>query len=268
MVDNINFQALMLKILFAASLFVLPARSFAQAPEPSVRDLSSPELFAAFLGELRAKAAEEASRKKQPPSEEAKAFRRKVLPAFNKATGRGLTWTSFMMLHPDKAAAVFTEEISISTSSAEAYLKRGTAYKNMRRYTEALDDFSVSVALDPGLEKGYAFYQLALTYRLLARQSTGEGKAEPNAIAVVNFEERLRMDPGDAYSYQGRGEIYFESGDLKTAAADYAKFFELCHDKSYADLVSRGDVCKGLALKNMAPKGCKTKKFFEKLASE
>jgi tetratricopeptide (TPR) repeat protein len=266
MVDNINFQAIMLKILFAASLFFLPARSFAQAPEPSVRDLSSPELFSAFLGELRAKAAEEAARKKQPPPEEAKNFRRRVVPAFNRATGSGLTWTSFMMLHPDKAAAVFTEEISISSSSAEAYLKRGTAYKNMRRYAEAVEDLTVSTSLDRGLEKGYALYQRALVRRLLARQASGGAREAYNADAFLDFGERLALDPEDAYSYQGRGEIRFETGQFKEAAADYAKFFDLCPEKSYADLVARGDVCRELTLKNMAPKGCRPKKFFEKIS--
>lgn len=255
----------MRKILFAAILSLFPGRGFAQAPEPSIRDLSSPELFSAFLGELRSRSAEEAARKKQPPSEEAKNFRRKVLPAFNRATGRGLTWTSFMMLHPRHAAAVFTEEISISSSSADAYLKRGTAYKNMRDYPAALSDLSASLALDPVLEKGHALYQRALVHRLLARQAPAGEKGGHNANAFIDFEERLKLDPEDGYSYQGRGELRFEKGQLREAAADYARFFELCPDKSYADLVARGDVCRELALKNMAPKGCRPKKFFEKL---
>ncbi|KAF0125515.1 MAG: hypothetical protein FD189_495 [Elusimicrobia bacterium] len=254
----------MLKTLLTAVFFLVPARSLAQAPQPSVRDLSTPELFSSFLGEIRAKAAAEAAKKKQPPSEEAKLFRRQTLPAFNRATGRGLTWTSFMMLHPDKAAAIFTEEISISSSSAEAHLKRGTAYKNMRRYAEAVEDLTVSARLDHGLEKGSALYQRALVRRLLARQSSGAEKGAYNADAFLDFGERLALSPEDAYSYQGRGEIRFETGQLKEAAADYAKFFELCPDKSYADLVARGEVCRDLASKNMAPKGCRPKKFFEK----
>ncbi len=254
----------MLKTALLSVLFFLPSRAYSQAPEPSVRDLSSPELFSEFLGELRAKASEEAAKKKQPPSEEARLFRRKVIPAFNKATGRGLTWTSFMMLHPDKAAAVFTAEISISSASAEAYLKRGTAYKNMRRYAEAVEDLTASVRLDHGLEKGYALYQRALVRRLLARQSSGAEKDAYNADAFLDFGERLSLDAEDAYSYQGRGEIRFETGQLKESASDYAKFFELCPDKSYADLVARGDVCRELAIKGIAPKGCRPKKFFEK----
>ncbi|MDQ7772553.1 MAG: hypothetical protein RDU13_03410 [Elusimicrobiales bacterium] len=256
----------MRKILFTAILSFIPGLLFAQAPEPSIRDLSTPELFSVFLGELRAGAAAEAARKKQPPSEEARNFRRRVLPAFNKATGRGLTWTSFMMLHPERAAAVFTEEIAISSSSADAYLKRGTAYKNMRDYAAALSDLSASLAIAPELEKGYAVYQRALVHRLLARQAPAGEKDGHNANAFIDFEERLRLDPEDGYSYQGRGELRFEKGQLKEAAADYAKFFELCPDKSYADLVARGDVCRELALKNMAPKGCRPKKFFEKLS--
>lgn len=258
----------MLKTVLLAALIFSPAVVFGQAPEPSMRDLSTPELFAGFLTELRSNASEEAAKKKLPPSEEAKLFRRKTLPAFNKATGRGLTWTSFMMLHPDKAAAIFTEEISISTSSAEAYLKRGSAYKNMRDYPGAIADFSTSISLDPDMDKGYAYYQRALVRRLMARQASGDDQVGHNADAFLDFEERLRRDPEDAYSYQGRGELRFEKGQLKEAAADYDKFFELCPDKSYAYLVSRGDVCKGLALKNMAPKSCKTKKFFEKLESQ
>ncbi|GEM_PF-3584522 len=256
----------MLNIVLSASLVLFPAAVSAQVPVPSVRDLSDPAEFSAFLGELRDAAAAEAARKKLSPSEEAKLLRKKALPAFNKATGRGLTWTSFMMLHPDKAAAVFTEEISISSSSAEAYLKRGTAYKNMRRYPEAVDDLTASVSLDRGLEKGYALYQRALVRRLLARQASGPERDAYNADAFLDFGERLSLDPEDAYSYQGRGEIRSESGQLKEAAADYAKFFELCPDRSYADLVARGDVCREMALKGMAPKGCRPKKFFEKLS--
>ncbi len=248
----------------AAVLCCVPWAGFAQAPEPSLRDLSTPELFSSFLGELRAGAAAEAAKKKQSPTEEARGFRRKVLPAFNKATGRGLTWTSFMMLHPERAVAVFTEEISISSSSADAYLKRGIAYKNMRNYAAALSDFSASLALDPELDKGYAVYQRALVHRLLARQAPAGEKDGHNANAFVDFEARLSLDPEDGYSYQGRGELLFENGQLREAAADYARFFELCPDKSYADLVSRGEVCRELALKNISPKGCRPKKFFEK----
>lgn len=254
----------MLKTALVALLFILPSRSAAQAPEPSLRDLADPTEFSSFLSELRESAAAEASKKDLSPSEQARLFRKKTLPAFNKATGSGLTWTSFMMLHPDKAAAIFTEEISISSSSAETYLKRGTAYKNMRRYADAVEDLTASVRLDHDLENGYALYQRALVRRLLARQAAGAEKDTYNADAFLDFGERLSLEPGDAYSYQGRGELRFEAGQLKEAAADYAKFFELCPDRSYADLVARGDVCRELAYKNMAPKGCRSKKFFEK----
>lgn len=256
----------MLKILLAAVLFSIPARSSAQAPESSLRDLSDPREFSSFLSELRERTADEASAKSLSPSEQARLFRRKSLPAFNKATGHGLTWTSFMMLHPGKAAEIFTEEISISSTSAEVYLKRGTAYKNMRRYAEAVEDLTRSVRLDHDYENGYALYQRALVRRLLARQSSGTEKDVYNADAFLDFGERLALEPKDAYSYQGRGEIRFETGQFKEAAADYARFFELCPDKRYATLVAKGDVCRGLAYKDMAPRGCRSKNFFEKRA--
>lgn len=253
----------MLKKFFVC-FFFLPAALAAQQPEAPGRDFSAPGAFRSFLGEIRGTASAEAAKKKLPPAEEAKSFRRRVLPAYNKATGSGLTWTSFMMLHPERAAAVFTEEIAISSSSADAYLKRGTAYKNMRDYAAALSDLSASLAIAPELEKGYAVYQRALVHRLLARQAPAGEKDGHNANAFIDFEERLRLDPEDGYSYQGRGELRFEKGQLKEAASDYARFFELCPDKSYADLVARGEVCRELALKNIAPKGCRPKKFFEK----
>ncbi len=110
---------------------------------------------------------------------------------------------------------------------ADAYVKRGECFQELKRYNSALDDFQMVVKLDP--KYGRVWIRLAFVYK-----SLGE-----NDKAIQAYETILRglaaMDPDDFKGHLAEFNTvawaaYFGIGDAHEKAGRYQqaiKFFEL-----------------------------------------
>ena len=88
----------------------------------------------------------------------------------------------------------------------------GEYYKNAGKYTEAIDQYTRSIEIQPGFYKSY-----------LKRGEVHQMKG--NLIpAIVNYNDAIRLDPKLAMAYSNKGWAYFEMGDkvLSIAYTDTA----------------------------------------------
>ena len=157
----------------------------------------------------------------------------------------------------DKAAAVFTEAITLDPQCAEAYHRRAGCVYNTGMLKESLPDFDVAIRLAPKnaeTRKNRAFVYLRLLrvdealadlkhaqeldpdhperYRQpmsLALAQRGYVKSQANKLeeAIADFDEALRLDPTNAELFDKRGSLHFNLKHFKEAAADFTEAVRL-----------------------------------------
>jgi tetratricopeptide (TPR) repeat protein len=124
----------------------------------------------------------------------------------------------------------FTATIQGDPRNSSAYDGRSEAYYALDKYDAALADANNSMRLDP--DNGRAFYNRAVA-------ELGFGK---NQKAIDDFTRSVQLSAGidNVYSYNGRGNAYYNLKQYKKAIAEYTNSLALMH--SYADSYSsRGD---------------------------
>ncbi|HIJ56963.1 MAG TPA: tetratricopeptide repeat protein, partial [Deltaproteobacteria bacterium] len=68
---------------------------------------------------------------------------------------------------PQKTLAFWDEVISLDTENAEAFNKRGTAYKNMGQYQRAIEDYNQAIVLNS--QYAEAYYNRGVAHKQLER---------------------------------------------------------------------------------------------------
>jgi tetratricopeptide (TPR) repeat protein len=91
----------------------------------------------------------------------------------------------------------------------EAYYQRGTDYRRLGRYREAISDYNRAIALNPA-------YVAAYYNRGMAAQDLGEFDQ-----ALSDFGKVIQLDPSAAAAYCHRGMIYFIRGAYGQALKDF-----------------------------------------------
>ena len=138
---------------------------------------------------------------------------------------------------------------------------RGAAYREMKRYNEALADFNRAIQLDP--EYAWAIGRRAEIYRLMERYDEALAdcnhaiELQPDLARVIanrgklyrlkglyekalaDFNHVLELQPDDAWSLDSRGETYRQMGLYKKALADFNRVLELWLEDAWA-LAHRG----------------------------
>ena len=107
-----------------------------------------------------------------------------------------------------QAISAFTRAIEIEPKYAEAYVKRGLAYYRSAQYEIAISDYTQTLRLnryhaDAYASRGDAYRALAHTQR-----------------AIEDYSASLKRR-WNAYVMLKRAAIYFESGNVENALADY-----------------------------------------------
>ncbi|MBI2400151.1 MAG: tetratricopeptide repeat protein, partial [Deltaproteobacteria bacterium] len=127
-------------------------------------------------------------------------------------------------------ASLWTQEIKIFPT-IQAYLKRARAYETEKRFAEAAADYTIVIN---NADEGQAGLYLR---RALAWKSAGNAQ-----LAMSDFSESIRLNPGSAPAYLGRGELFLNAGVLSAALADFERALELSPG-SPAALYYAGVVC-------------------------
>ncbi len=109
----------------------------------------------------------------------------------------------------EEALLLFNEAIEIYPLYAEAFLYRGLAKTELKKYDEAIKDFNISIEIDPGYSD-QAYY-----FRGLARYLKGDYEG-----AISDLSLAIRLEPDYASFFQ-RGRCNFELGEFQVALKDF-----------------------------------------------
>jgi len=109
--------------------------------------------------------------------------------------------------------------IELEPKNANIYDTRGGVYRNLKKYPEAIEDYTKSIELDPNY--GVAYNNRGLVYFDQKKYSDAE-EDFTTALKILP-----KTDDAAAESYFGRILSYFHLGKLSEAAADFEKTKDL-----------------------------------------
>lgn len=111
--------------------------------------------------------------------------------------------------------SLWTQEIKVFPT-IQAYMKRAKAYEKEKRFREAAEDYTIVI------NNAYEGQSGLYLRRALAWKNAGN-----SALAMSDFSEAIKLDPGSALAYINRGELFLNSGVLSAALADFERALEL-----------------------------------------
>ena len=113
------------------------------------------------------------------------------------------------------------------TPNAEKYFHSGVKARQQGQYSEAIQDFTKVIELNP--DDAEAYYFRGFTYY-------SKGGYDH---AIEDFTKVIELNPDDAEAYYFRGFTYYSKGGYDHAIEDFTKAIELNPDYAEAYLVRR-----------------------------
>ena len=104
--------------------------------------------------------------------------------------------------------------------TAEAYLKRGDRYSDIRDYDHAIADYNQATRLKPDYAEAYN--NRGLAYSLSSKRQM--------ANAIADYSQAIQLRPDYAYAYNNRGVAYMASGHPDEALHDFDRALQLQPD--------------------------------------
>jgi len=127
------------------------------------------------------------------------------------------------------AIADFSRAIRINPDFANAYYNRGLAYNDLKNYTDAIADYSRAIRINPDFANAY--YNRGLAYKKLKNYTD----------AIADCSRAIRINPDHASAYVNRGNAYGKLKNYTDAIADYSRAIRINPDFAIAYY------CRGLA---------------------
>jgi Tfp pilus assembly protein PilF len=141
-------------------------------------------------------------------------------------------WQDGKYTKPKKALDYWNRAISANSKSPEAYNNRGLAFYNLKRYQDAVKDYSQAIRLNPEdaiayNNRGNAYYEMM--------------KYEP---AESDYNDSIAINPQYANAYLNRGLVHYQMDKNDQACMDFKKACDLqeCEGIEWA---AENGVCKG-----------------------
>lgn len=122
----------------------------------------------------------------------------------------------------DLAISNYTLAISLDGGIAEAYNKRGLAYRYKEEYVKAVLDYNKAIELDPAytevyINRGNVYY-----------------KKNSYALAIKDFSKAINLSPVNIGPYFNRGAIYWNQKKYDSAIVDFSSVIALSPNYSSA----------------------------------
>ena len=140
-------------------------------------------------------------------------------------------------------------------NNISAILNRGNAYKNLKKYEKALDDYNKIIDIEPNFSdahnnKGIVLQELQKLDEAIISFDRAI-KINPNHFfaynnkgialknlqhfeeAILNFDKAIKINPGFVDAYNSRGNVYKNLKLYDKALSDYEKIFKLKPDYDY-----------------------------------
>ena len=131
----------------------------------------------------------------------------------------------FMGGEYERAVQDFSMSLGLDPCGVGTHIMRGHAFRLLARYDDAEQDFKQALALDPRKRRR------TRGHRHHPRPSQGDYDS-----AILCYDQALRLDSGDVFAYLNRGSSYFAKGDDDRAETDFMKALELDQDNAFAHL--------------------------------
>ncbi|NCA93783.1 MAG: tetratricopeptide repeat protein [Sphingobacteriia bacterium] len=147
----------------------------------------------------------------------------------------------------NKAIFYFTKAIELDSNDAKVYSERGTAYANMDKFDEAIDDYTKFIELnidfnntesvDLETRDGIKFFLNSYFNYVNVYYNRGRAYFDTKKFkkAIADFTKVIELDPNHVKAYNNRGRVYADTKKLEEAIADFTKVIELDpnHTKAY-----------------------------------
>ena len=148
------------------------------------------------------------------------------LPQRNAKTapaGKGVDWSTKAMelwkdvkyTNPNQAKNYWDKAIAVNPNQAEAYNNRGLAFYNLKRYQQAIEDFSQALRMKPQ-------YAEALNNRGNAYYAMDQYEK-----AEADFNQSLQLKPRYSKAHLNRGLVYFQMQKMDQSCEDFRKACDL-----------------------------------------
>src|SRR5262249_40840480 len=118
---------------------------------------------------------------------------------------------------PQQAVVKYSLAIAFMPLSPEAYLRRGRAYFQLKKWREAADDLQAALTLNPGVSEPQIWFELGY-----ASAESGRPKQ-----AMAAYSRTVQLNPKLDAAWNNRGSLHEQFGDLEKAVADFSKAIEL-----------------------------------------
>ena len=116
---------------------------------------------------------------------------------------------------------------SYNTRISVVYAARGDYHRNLKNYTQAIDDYTQAIKIDP---KNPTYYR---------DRGVAYGKLKNYKQAIDDYTQAIKIDDKNAIYYVGRGLAYFQLKDYKQAINDYSQAIKI-DDKNAIYYNARG----------------------------
>jgi tetratricopeptide (TPR) repeat protein len=104
--------------------------------------------------------------------------------------------------------------------TAEAYLRRGDQYSEIKDFKAAIADYTQAIRLNPDYAEAYNNRGYAIA------MESKDGMAE----AISDYSHAIQLRPEYAYAYNNRGAAYMASGHPDEALRDFSLAIQLQSD--------------------------------------
>jgi Tfp pilus assembly protein PilF len=124
-------------------------------------------------------------------------------------------WKDVQYTNPNQAKNYWDRAIAANPRQAEAYNNRGLAFYDLKRYPQAIEDFSQALRLKPQ-------YPEALNNRGNAYYAMDQYEK-----AEADFNQSLQLKPRYSKAHLNRGLVYFQMQKMDQSCEDFRKACDL-----------------------------------------
>lgn len=124
-------------------------------------------------------------------------------------------WRQGQYTDPQKAAGLLVKAIQKDPRMAEAYNNRGNAYRELKKYREALQDYNQAISLDP---------QFVIAY---GNRGNVYYDQQNYPMAIRDYNKAISLDSSYHRAYLNRGLAYHQMKRIDLACQDFTRACQL-----------------------------------------
>ncbi|MBL4735121.1 MAG: tetratricopeptide repeat protein [Flavobacteriales bacterium] len=128
----------------------------------------------------------------------------------------------------DGAIEVYTKVLEVDSTFIVAYISRGSAYVDLKKYDLAIADYDKAEELEPDNARIYAYRGRAYY------------DSEQHDKAMNDYNKALNLDSNFGYAYYNRGLLKYVNQDFEGGCEDFLKGAE-CGFSAAQEVIARGD---------------------------